>query len=140
LLLASCWMGPVPSGGPWGSGLSSLCPSSCLSENSGLVSYKLPSHSDRLFTQLQNLFKEELLLDYTFIIEGNSFQAHRLVLAVMSQTPNAFLGSKQVRNTRGSDLQIWRVAPAVSRSDIQDPCPELPRTVKRLRRTLPGLW
>ncbi|XP_030608835.1 kelch-like protein 33 [Archocentrus centrarchus] len=71
-------------------------PSSCLSENSGLVSYKLPSHSDRIFTQLQNLFKEELLLDYTFIIEGNSFQAHRLVLAVMSQTPNAFLGSKQV--------------------------------------------
>lgn len=66
------------------------------SENSGLLSYKLPSHADRLFTRLQNLLKEQLLLDYTFIIQGNSFQAHRIVLAVISQTPNAFLASKQM--------------------------------------------
>uniref|UniRef100_A0AAZ1X7T0 BTB domain-containing protein n=1 Tax=Oreochromis aureus TaxID=47969 RepID=A0AAZ1X7T0_OREAU len=70
--------------------------SSCLSENSGLISYNFSSHSDRLFTHLHNLCKEELLLDCTFIIQGKSFQAHRLVLAAISQTPNAFLGSKEM--------------------------------------------
>uniref|UniRef100_A0A3Q2X0I0 BTB domain-containing protein n=1 Tax=Haplochromis burtoni TaxID=8153 RepID=A0A3Q2X0I0_HAPBU len=70
--------------------------SSCLSENSDLISYNFSSHSDRLFTHLHNLCKEELLLDCTFIVQGKSFQAHRLVLAAISQTPNAILGSKEM--------------------------------------------
>uniref|UniRef100_A0A3Q4GTH3 BTB domain-containing protein n=1 Tax=Neolamprologus brichardi TaxID=32507 RepID=A0A3Q4GTH3_NEOBR len=80
-------------------GLSPVDSGSCFSiapENSGLISYNFSSHSDRLFTHLHNLCKEELLLDCTFIVQGKSFQAHRLVLAAISQTPNAFLGSKEM--------------------------------------------
>lgn len=70
--------------------------SSYHSDNSGLISYNFSSHSDRLFTHLHNLCKEELLLDCTFIIQGKSFQAHRLVLAAITQSSNAFLSSKEM--------------------------------------------
>ncbi|KAM9335539.1 kelch-like protein 33 [Symphorus nematophorus] len=60
----------------------------------GLCSYILPSHSDTLFSRLHSLREEELLLDCTFSLQGNSFQAHRLVLAAASQTPDAFFSSK----------------------------------------------
>ncbi|XP_070711300.1 kelch-like protein 33 [Pempheris klunzingeri] len=59
-----------------------------------LFSYTLPSHSDTIFTRLHSFQEEELLLDWIFPLHGNSFQAHRLVLAAASQTPDAFFGSK----------------------------------------------
>ncbi|XP_076581718.1 kelch-like protein 33 [Chaetodon auriga] len=68
---------------------------SSLSKDPGLVSYTLPSHSDALFTRLHGLQEEELLLDCIFPLQGNSFRAHRLVLAAASQTPDAFFDSKQ---------------------------------------------
>ncbi|KAF1380768.1 hypothetical protein PFLUV_G00167410 [Perca fluviatilis] len=59
-----------------------------------LFSYTLPSHSDTLFTRLNSLKEEDLLLDCIFPLQGKSFQAHRLVLAAASQTPDVFFGSK----------------------------------------------
>ncbi|XP_072232488.1 kelch-like protein 33 [Leuresthes tenuis] len=69
-------------------------PSSSFPKDSGVLTYVLPSHCDILFTHLQRLKEEELLLDYTFTIQGNTFKAHRLILAAASQTPNLLLGSK----------------------------------------------
>uniref|UniRef100_A0A8C9X636 Si:dkey-83f18.14 n=1 Tax=Sander lucioperca TaxID=283035 RepID=A0A8C9X636_SANLU len=59
-----------------------------------LYSYTLPSHSDTLFTRLNSLQEEDLLLDCIFPLQGKSFQAHRLVLAAASQHPDVFFGSK----------------------------------------------
>ncbi|XP_070785893.1 kelch-like protein 33 [Enoplosus armatus] len=69
--------------------------SSSLPKEPDLFPYILPSHSDILFTRLQSLQEEELLLDCIFPLQGNSFQAHRLVLAAASQTTDVFFGSKQ---------------------------------------------
>ncbi|XP_035530849.1 kelch-like protein 33 isoform X1 [Morone saxatilis] len=63
--------------------------------DSGLFTYILPSHSNTLFTHLRSLQEEELLLDCIFPPQCNSFQAHRLVLAAASQTPDDFFLSKQ---------------------------------------------
>lgn len=70
-------------------------PLSSLSKDPGLISYILPSHSDTLFSRLHSLQEEELLLDYIFPLQGNSFKAHRLVLAAASRSPDAFFDSKQ---------------------------------------------
>lgn len=67
--------------------------------HSDIFSYSLPLHSNTLFTHLQGLWEEKLLLDCTFTLQGNSFHTHRLVLAASSQTPNAFIGSKQISET-----------------------------------------
>ncbi|XP_047437135.1 kelch-like protein 33 isoform X2 [Mugil cephalus] len=64
--------------------------------HSDIFSYTLPSHSETLFNRLQSLWEEKLLLDCTFTLKGNSFHSHRIVLAASSQTPNAFIGSKQM--------------------------------------------
>lgn len=61
------------------------------SSDSGLFTYILPSHSNILFTNLQRLKEEEVLLDCTFIHQRNSFLAHKLVLAATSRNPMAFL-------------------------------------------------
>ncbi|XP_044040831.1 kelch-like protein 33 [Siniperca chuatsi] len=77
---------------------------SSLPEDSDLFSYILPSHSESLFTCLHSLQEEELLLDCIFSIQGNSFQAHRLVLAAASQTPDALFGSKQKFRLRVEEI------------------------------------
>ncbi|XP_053199101.1 kelch-like protein 33 [Scomber japonicus] len=64
-------------------------------EDPDLLSYTLPSHSESLFNCLQSLWKEGLLIDCTFPFQTNSFQAHRLVLASASHTPEAFFCLKQ---------------------------------------------
>lgn len=64
-------------------------------EDPDLVSYMLPSHSESLFTCLHSLREEGLLLDCTFPLQSNSFQAHKLVLASASQTPEVFFGLTQ---------------------------------------------
>lgn len=69
-------------------------PPSTLLKTPDLFSCILPSHSDTLFTCLHGLQEEELLLDCFFPLQSNSFQAHRLVVAAASQTPDAFFGSK----------------------------------------------
>lgn len=70
-------------------------PPSSLPKDPGLLSYSLPSHSDTVFTRLLRLHEEELLLDCIFHLQGESFQAHRLVLAAASQTPDAYFASEQ---------------------------------------------
>ncbi|XP_071767041.2 kelch-like protein 22 [Centroberyx gerrardi] len=60
-----------------------------------LFSYILPSHSDSLFSGLQSLRDEGLLLDCTIPVQGDTFRAHRLVLAAGSRTPEAFFGSER---------------------------------------------
>ena len=79
-------------------------PSSSFPKDSGVLNYVLPSHSDILFTHLQRLKEEELLLDCTFTIQGNTFKAHRLILAAASQTPNLLLGSKPKSGLRVEEL------------------------------------
>ncbi|KAM4611605.1 kelch-like protein 33 [Polymixia lowei] len=55
----------------------------------------LPSHADSIFTGLQSLREEGLLLDCTVPFQGRPCGAHRLVLAAVSQNPEAWLSSKQ---------------------------------------------
>uniref|UniRef100_A0A3Q1EYZ8 BTB domain-containing protein n=1 Tax=Acanthochromis polyacanthus TaxID=80966 RepID=A0A3Q1EYZ8_9TELE len=62
-------------------------------KDSGFFSYILPSHSNTIFAHLHHFWMEELLVDCTFPLQGNSFRAHRLVLAASSQTPAAVLGT-----------------------------------------------
>ncbi|XP_022076534.2 kelch-like protein 33 [Acanthochromis polyacanthus] len=62
-------------------------------KDSGFFSYILPSHSNTIFAHLHRFWMEELLVDCTFPLQGNSFRAHRLVLAASSQTPAAVLGT-----------------------------------------------
>ncbi|KAG8005970.1 Kelch-like protein 33 [Nibea albiflora] len=70
-------------------------PPSSLPKDPALLSYILPSHSDTVFTRLHRLHEEELLLDCFFHVQGESFRAHRLVLAAVSQTPDAYFPSEQ---------------------------------------------
>ncbi|KAM4714722.1 LOW QUALITY PROTEIN: kelch-like protein 33 [Anableps anableps] len=57
--------------------------------------YILPSYSDILFTNLQSLRSMgELLLDFGFCIQGNTFSSHGLVLAAASECPHLFLNMK----------------------------------------------
>lgn len=86
-------------------------PPSSLPRDLDLIPYTLPSHSDTLFTHLHRLKEEKLLLDCIFPIKGDSFQAHRLVLAAASQTPDAFFGSKQKPGTLGIDQVSHRLTP-----------------------------
>lgn len=86
-------------------------PPSSLPRDLDLIPYTLPSHSDTLFTHLHRLKEEKLLLDCIFPLKGDSFQAHRLVLAAASQTPDAFFGSKQKPGTLGIDQVSHRLTP-----------------------------
>lgn len=86
-------------------------PPSSLPKDLDLVPYTLHSHSDTLFTHLHRLKEEKLLLDCTFPLKGESFQAHRLVLAAASQTPDAFFGSKQIPGTLGMDEVSHHLTP-----------------------------
>lgn len=70
-------------------------PFSIQKDDPDLLSYVLPSHPESLFTCLQSLREDGLLVDCTFPFQSNSVQAHRLVLASTSQTPDAFFGLKQ---------------------------------------------
>lgn len=67
-----------------------------LPKDAGLFSYTLPSHEETLFAGLRSLQEEKLLLDCVFPLRGGSIQAHRLVLAATSQTPDAYFASKQI--------------------------------------------
>ncbi|XP_061566454.1 kelch-like protein 33 [Cololabis saira] len=73
-----------------------------LYKESGFCSYVLPSHAKTLFAHLYRLKEEELLLDCTLVIQGNTLRAHRLVLAAACRTPGLFLGPKQ---KHGSGLE-----------------------------------
>ncbi|XP_026151351.1 kelch-like protein 33 [Mastacembelus armatus] len=74
--------------------------SSTLLKDPGLFSYILPSYSNILFSHLHRLQEDGLLLDCTFPLRGSSFQAHRLVLAASTETPDAFFDSKHVSTFR----------------------------------------
>ncbi|XP_044197350.1 kelch-like protein 33 [Thunnus albacares] len=78
-------------------------------EDLDLLPCMLPSHSKCLFTCLQSLREEGLLLDCTFPLQNNSFEAHRLVLASASQTPDAFFGLKQK-----PVLEVEEIAPCLT--------------------------
>lgn len=92
-------------------------PPSSLPKDPDLFSYILPSHSDTLFARLHSLKEEELLLDYIFPLQGNSFQAHRLVLAAASHTPHAFFGSK-LKSGLGVDDVAHRLTPVGLRAAL----------------------
>lgn len=64
-------------------------------KDSDLLWYVLPSHPQSLFSRLQALREEGLLLDCTFDVQGSIFRAHRLLLAASSQTPQMFFPCKQ---------------------------------------------
>uniref|UniRef100_A0A673KT96 BTB domain-containing protein n=1 Tax=Sinocyclocheilus rhinocerous TaxID=307959 RepID=A0A673KT96_9TELE len=53
--------------------------------------FVFPTHCDALFASLRGLKEEGLLLDCSLKFLGNSHKAHRLVLAAVSQTAEAWL-------------------------------------------------
>lgn len=50
-----------------------------------------PGHSSAILTTLRQLYRGELLCDYTVIAEGQSFKTHRTVLAAVSDYFRAML-------------------------------------------------
>ncbi|KTF96591.1 hypothetical protein cypCar_00042901 [Cyprinus carpio] len=73
--------------------------------------FVFPTHCDALFASLRGLKEEGLLLDCSLKLLGNSHKAHRLVLAAVSQTTEAWLLSGEA-GLKEVELDGGRVTPA----------------------------
>lgn len=73
--------------------------------------FVLSTHCDALFASLRGLKEEELLLDCSLKLLGNSYKAHRLVLAAVSQKAEAWLLSGEA-GLKEVELDGGRMTPA----------------------------
>ncbi|XP_056318544.1 kelch-like protein 33 [Danio aesculapii] len=73
--------------------------------------FLLSTHCDALFTSLRGLKAEGLLLDCSLNLLGHAHKAHRLVLAVVSQTAEAWLFSGEA-GLQELDVDGGMVTPA----------------------------
>ncbi|XP_016360654.1 kelch-like protein 33 [Sinocyclocheilus anshuiensis] len=73
--------------------------------------FVFPTHCDALFASLRGLKEEGLLLDCSLKLLGNSHKAHRLVLADVSQTAEAWLLSGEA-GLKEVELDGGQVTPA----------------------------
>lgn len=74
----------------------SFLPPTDTCQSQDLTSFLLPSYCDFLFSSLSSLKEEGLLLDCSLQLLGNTYKAHQLVLAAVSQKATEWLCSKNI--------------------------------------------